>query len=398
MPYVEGRLVHDADAHIFEPPGWIDDYADRRWRDPIRTFLKVEPKAAAEFRDRVTARQHDPAYRARDTEEVLLRKGYDGIGAFLSADRPAALDLLGFASQLVFTTAYLGGLTIADRGDDVDLAYALAAAHNRGMLEFCSVDRRLLPTSYVPMADIERSIEFGRKAIGDGAAALLVASAPPRRHSPSHVGFDPLWAAAQEAGVPIVFHVGGGTVMDAVYKENGGPPVPDFTGGDGNFTSVSFMYIATSPMQTMATLIIDGVLERFPGLRFGIIEQGAAWLPGWMRSMDSAATAFAKNEERLQRLSLRPSEYVQRQVRVTPYPHEPAGWIVAESGPDICMFSSDYPHTEGGRNPLKRFDESMQGRTDDEKSKFYSGNFADLMGPTLERIAPAPAGLAADRS
>ena len=82
------------------------------------------------------------------------------------------------------------------------------------------------------------SIAFGAEAISDGAAALLVASAPPRHHGPSHLGFDPLWAAAEEAGVPIVFHVGGGTVMDAVYKENGGPPVPDFTGGDGNFTSV----------------------------------------------------------------------------------------------------------------------------------------------------------------
>ena len=389
MPYAEDRLVHDADAHVFEPPGWIDSYADPAWRDRIRSYLKVDVDAAARFAEKVTARQHDAELRARDAEEVLLRKGFDGIGAFLAEDRPGALDLLGFASQLVFTTTYLGALAISDHGDDHDLAYAIARAHNRGMVEFCSVDRRLLPACYVPLCDIERSVTFAQEAIDEGAASLLIASAPPTEHSPSHIGLDPLWAAAAEAGVPITFHVGGGAVMPDVYKKNGLPPVPDFTGGDGNFTSVSFMYVATSPMQTMATLIIDGVLDRFPELRFGIIEQGASWVPGWMRSMDSAATAFTKNEERLHKLSLKPSEFVQRQVRVTPYPHEPAGWIVEQAGEGVCMFSSDYPHTEGGRNPLKRFDESLEGCTETQKTAFYSGNFADLMGRTLDRLTPA---------
>ena len=74
-----------------------------------------------------------------------------------------------------------------------------------------------------------------------------------------------------------------------------------------------------------------------------VIEQGATWMPGFMRSIDSAADAFRKNEERLQKLELKPSEYVQRQVRVTPYPHEDAGWVIQQTGPDVCLFSSDYP-------------------------------------------------------
>ena len=46
-------------------------------------------------------------------------------------------------------------------------------------------------------------------------------------------------------------------------------------------------------------------------------------------------------------------------MRVTPYPHEDAGWIIANSGEEVCLFSSDYPHVEGGRNPLKRFNDSL---------------------------------------
>ena len=63
--------------------------------------------------------------------------------------------------------------------------------------------------------------------------------------------------------------------------------------------------------------------------------------------MDSAAAAFFKNEERLQKLSMQPSEIVRRQVRVTPYPHEDAGWIIANSGEEMCLFSSDYPARRG---------------------------------------------------
>jgi predicted TIM-barrel fold metal-dependent hydrolase len=67
-------------------------------------------------------------------------------------------------------------------------------------------------------------------------------------------------------------------------------------------------------------------------------------------------------------------------VRVTPYPHEDAGWIIANAGEEICMFSSDYPHIEGGRNPLKRFDASLDGVGAEAVTRFYSSNFLDLMG------------------
>jgi predicted TIM-barrel fold metal-dependent hydrolase len=139
-------------------------------------------------------------------------------------------------------------------------------------------------------------------------------------------------------------------------------------------------------MQSLATMIIDGVLDRFPALKFGVIEQGASWLPGWMRALDSAQVAFSKNEERLQRLELKLSEYVRRQVRVTPYPHEDAGWIVENSGEDVCMFSSDYPHVEGGRNPLARFANTTAGLSESALQRFYCDNFVDLMGPALQGL------------
>jgi predicted TIM-barrel fold metal-dependent hydrolase len=102
-----------------------------------------------------------------------------------------------------------------------------------------------------------------------------------------------------------------------------------------------------------------------------------------MRRLDSAQDAFSKNEERLRNLALRPSEYVRRQIRATPYPHEPVGWIIANAGPEVCLFSSDYPHVEGGRNPIKRFEDAMRDTPAAAKERFYSENFVELMGKGL---------------
>ena len=392
MPYAHGRTIHDADAHVVETPDWFVPFADPSIRDRLEPLYvsSVRP-GEDDLIEHYRARHADPAFRARDEAEIMLRKNWKATGSFLKEDRPAALDLLGFASQLVFNTFANGRLLAAERGDDLDYAYGLARAHNRAMVDFCSVDRRLLPVGYVPLADPDRSAAFAAEALELGCAALMVASACPRRHSPSHVGLDRVWAQAEEAGIPIVFHVGGGgQLLDPAYFENGRPPVPDFHGGDGNFRSVDYMAIPYPVMQTLAVLVIDGVLARFPRLRVGVIEQGASWLPGLMRSLDSAQEAFHKNEERLRQLDLRPSEYLRRQVRVTPYPHEDAGWIVAQAGDGVCMFSSDYPHVEGGRNPLARFDRSLTGLDDEARARFYGDNFVDLMGAGLPRdLVPA---------
>ncbi|MBA3606872.1 MAG: amidohydrolase, partial [Acidimicrobiia bacterium] len=82
-------------------------------------------------------------------------------------------------------------------------------------------------------------------------------------------------------------------------------------------------------------------------------------------------------------LTLRPSDYVRRQVRFTPYPTEDVGWIIDQAGPEVCLFSSDYPHVEGGRRPIERFEASLAGTDDAQRRAFYHDNFVDLMGSAL---------------
>jgi predicted TIM-barrel fold metal-dependent hydrolase len=376
-----------------EAPDWLAEHADPGIRErlaPRGDGLGLAP-GEADLLGHYREKHAEPGFLDKAAEEIMAWKNWKALGSFVAEHRPRALDLIGVASQLIFNTFNNGRLVALERGDDLDLAYGAARAHNRGMVEWCSVDDRLLPTCYVPLADFERSAAIAGEAIELGAAALLVPSACPRHHSPSHVGLDPVWRQAEEAGIPIVLHVGGGgQLIDPMFFENGGPPVKDFHGGDENFRSVDYMGIPKRPEQMLATLIFDGVLERHPDLQIGVIEQGAIWLPSWMRQMESAFDAFLRHEDRLQALSLRPSDYVRRQIKATPYPTEDVGWIVREAGPETVLFSTDFPHVEGGRKPYERFEATLGDASEAVRQAFYCDNFIDLMGTAMDRV-PVPA-------
>ncbi len=395
-----GLVVHDADAHIMETPGWLRDHADPGVRERIEA---LEYTSGNELRqtgdptdqqrdldaafDGIRRKHQSDEYRAVEAEEIMLRKNFAATGSFIAEHRSRALDLLGFASQLVFNTFHNSRLHDWEHAGDMEFAIGAARAHNRAMVEFCSHDSRLLSTLYVPLADLDRAGALAQEAIDMGASALLVASGCPPGHSPSHVALDAVWGAASEAQIPIVFHVGGtGALIDPNYFHNGLPIPPDFHGGAENFRSVDYMGIPVPPAQTLATMIFDGVLERFPDMRVGVIEQGAIWVPSWMRQMESAFDAFSRHEERLQKLTMRPSEYVRRQIRFTPYPTEDVGWIIDQAGPEVCLFSSDYPHVEGGRRPIERFEKSMANTSDADRHAFYHDNFVDLMGKALAAL------------
>ena len=126
--------------------------------------------------------------------------------------------------------------------------------------------------------------------------------------------------------------------------------------------------------------IPSAVLERHPGLRGGCIEQGALWLPGFMRLIDNCQATFARTEPRIRDLELTASDYVRRQLYVTPFVREDVGWLIDQCGDDLFLFSSDYPHPEGGRDPVARFEETMPEVSDGARDRFYETNYADMMG------------------
>jgi predicted TIM-barrel fold metal-dependent hydrolase len=382
MPYAEGRVFNDADSHIMETQEWLTSYADPDIRPKLMPLAigsggKMVAKAIAHAADR----HREPAAVADAEANLMLRKGWEALGAFDPDERRRALDLLGFKQQLVFSTfaiTHFWGEFEQVRATP-EVLYGGARAHNRAMADFCHSDKRLLGVWFVPLDIPERAEKEIEEAVRLGCAAIHIPSLPPCKKSPTHPDFNGVWARLQDADIPFMLHVGGGGRPIPRAFHNNDRPVTDFLGGGENIRSKDFMAIHMMPEIFLSTMVLDGIFEQFPRLRGGCIEQGALWIVPWLKRLDVAQQTFAATEPQL-RMPMKASDYVRRNLRFTPYPHEPVGWIVEQAGEQLCMFSSDYPHIEGGCNPLKRFAQSTPNLSDAAKERFYATNFAEMMG------------------
>jgi len=376
MPYAAGRTCHDADSHLMELSDWLAKHADPGVREKLRPLHLGGAGALAEKAvSEAETRRGNPAAAAALEADVMGAKGWSALGAFDPRERSRALDLLGFDKQLVFSTFAATQFF----GDDLELLYGGTRAHNRAMAAFCADDPRLIGVGMVPWADPARTLTEAEEAVRLGCGAILVPSHPSRGRSPTHPDHEGLWAFLQEAGIPFMTHIGGGgRALPRAFHDNG-RPVTDFLGGGENIRAKDYMVLHNPPEAFLSCLVLDGVLEKFPRLRGGCIEQGALWVVPWLKRLDIAQATFQKTEPAL-RLPLRASDYVRRQLKFTPFPTEPVGWLIEQAGAELFLFSSDYPHPEGGRDPLARFEASLAGASAAAKERFYRQNFAEMMG------------------
>jgi predicted TIM-barrel fold metal-dependent hydrolase len=121
------------------------------------------------------------------------------------------------------------------------------------------------------------------------------------------------------------------------------------------------MALSHGPELFLACMAMDGTFERFPRLHGGVIELGAAWVPAMLTKLEQATRNFRRTEPQLTAMELTPREYIARQVWFTPFPGEPVGDLIEQAGDDLFLFSSDYPHPEGTRDPLGRFEQAISG-------------------------------------
>ncbi|MFZ0660490.1 MAG: amidohydrolase family protein, partial [Candidatus Binataceae bacterium] len=213
-------------------------------------------------------------------------------------------------------------------------------------------------------------------AIKNGLKAVWVPHRACGDKSPGHVAFDRFWATLADAGIPFVLHVGGSPLqLDKAWMNNGRAPVKDWMGGGENLRTKDVAVLQQGPETFLSMMLIDGVFERFPKLRGACVELGAGWVPALLVRLDWVVQIWRKTDANLSKFTRTPSEQLTQQMAFTPFVFENVGGLIDESNPDLYLFSSDYPHTEGGRNPIARFETALGSRSEDIRNRFYSENF-----------------------
>ena len=384
------RTVHDADSHITESGGWMEKYASKYVTDNLdKPFVDLEaiPQLKPVFeqaKKRLAGK--DPALTEQLKSDLFGSPGKRNLmaayGAVDGEERRDSLDIAGISKQLVFP-----GLVFASRfarSKDLEVVYGGSEAMNRAMVDFCAADaERLLSVGYLSLKDPVMALESAKQAIDMGVKSLWLNSDAVDGRAPSHIAYDPIWAQLEEAGVPIVLHIGSGINMPQEYKN---------TGVKRELHPLSMNVETTSPKDLpvlhhsierwLTCMIYDGVLERFPNLKIGLIELGANWLPACLANLDLGVSQLGRFDTGLKKLSIKPSEYMKRQVKATPLHVEDAGWVMRSVGKEMLMFNTDYPHPEGGTDPFGDFERSLDlvQASPEELDNFYAKNFEDLMG------------------
>ena len=379
--YASGRKIFDSDSHIMETVDWLSSYATDEQQGLIKP-LTTESGGKGIYKaiKAAEARSQDAEATAQLLQQPLISgpKGWAAYGAFEPNERKHALDLLGFEKQIVFPTFSIGQFA---HSRNLDKVYAGCDMLNRRMVDFCADDERLLSVGFVSLRDPKLALEAVRDAVKLGIKACWISSDPSGGRSPSHLDYDPIWDLLQSNGIPIILHLGGGRGLPNDYHTAGHPKTTDWLGGGENLRGKDYHAISHSPQNFLTAMIYDQVFQRFPELKCGVIEIGATWVPGFLKILDQGQMAFRKSEPLLETLEMKPSEFFQRHVRVSLFPYEDAGWLIDQVGADVCMFASDYPHPEGGRDPIGRFDATLAAADTPQSAQdqFYYGNFADLM-------------------
>jgi len=222
--------------------------------------------------------------------------------------------------------------------------------------------KRLAGLGLIDLEDIDAGVQEMQRIAKQGLRGVMIWASPPEDRPYTHPGYDPFWAAAQDLGLPVSFHI---------LTGRGGPRV------NLNKILTSYMGQPYEIQMTLATLIFSGILERFPKLQIVSAENDVSWLYHFMYRLDHAYDRFRHFEG--VNLSMLPSEYVKRQLHAS-FQFEEVGMdLINRFGAGNIMWSSDYPHTDSTWPRSREFiDGHFKGIPVDVTQKIIGANAARL--------------------
>jgi predicted TIM-barrel fold metal-dependent hydrolase len=349
--------VVDADGHYFEPPDALPEYIEPHFREQAprrvvgpdgierwqgRDWLSegvgdfAPPLVRREGKARelvgVVGEDESGAIRRKDAQYSQMDPAaYDGVA------RLPVMDAEGIDAAVLYPTNALAWVP------DGAFHLALNRALNDWQADFCKADpRRLYGTvNIIALHDVVAACAEVRRCVREHGFKAVFLRTCLAKETDRWWGdqYDPFWATCQELDVAIGFHPfpgdtmwGSGRYFD-LYR-----PTPERVFMRGPFTN------PVDAMNTVLGLIAGGIPERFPGLRFGILESSGGWLVSFLERMDGR---FELLRHTLPHLKLKPSDYFRRQFWISFDPEEAALPLTAEwLGADRIIWGSDYPHPD----------------------------------------------------
>lgn len=311
----------------------------------------------------------------------------------MDADGVAAEVLLPNTVPPFFPTTPNITISLPRTREEFEQRWAGVQAHNRWQIDFCSLApaRRRGLIQIFPN-DVELALDeirWGAKQECFGGVLIPPVSPGDSQVAPLfHTRYEPLWALCAELDLTVVQHAGAGS--------------PEMPMDQPASNAVLITEMALWAQRTLGHLILAGVFERHPTLRFVPTEQGTLWVPGQLGVLDAMVPTMKSDAgnrtygmfggSSVDELSMTPSEYVQRNCYLATELMPFDGAMIDFMGPDHIMWGSDYPHEEGfAPHSRLAIRWALHDRPQDACRKILGGNAARLYRFDLDALVPVAA-------
>jgi predicted TIM-barrel fold metal-dependent hydrolase len=318
--------------------------------DEIAVFMPAENRGSAEYAT-IEAAASEPAFESMTAEQRL--GWFTDAGIDFALINPGSIGILAY---------HLG----EHRRQAMQLANDFLAGH------IGEHTNRMSPVALVDWSDLDLAVAELARMRERGSRAFWVRAEAHNRMSPAHPAWDKIWSAATDLGMIAVLHVGNAPAPYAGWG-NAGWESPTGTGLGGFFRFANAMRHQAAEMM-LASMVYGGVFGRHPALTVVIEELGIGWMPYFVERCDLLGFAGPWKYDRT------PGEMVRQQVRCAPLPGlgdpNPITDQLAAIA-EMLVFSSDYPHGEGNRDPQTLLAPTMQKMTDEQQRQFLGANIAE---------------------
>lgn len=361
LPFAD--RIMDADAHEYTPVNhWIEQFGEA-----TRPFVVAHEDSKMPIGQFVAADDT-----AMDADTIWNTKFARAPGAFDWDRRLEVMDMTGIHRQLVFPGSIgLYGASFYFRcdafpnmyrsigGNRKAFALDMIGLYNDFCLRLARKDDRLRMVAVLLAPDVPSLLAEAKRLIDGGVRAIWLPSAAlPGGVSPAHPSLNPLWDMCQAARVAIVAHVGSDFEFLTTAEWRNAPQFEGWKAGEEFQMDPWTLSTLHLPVQNfLATMVLGGVFERYPELRFGACEVTAQWVGPLAENLDLWFANQRKfslgNMEGDLCLSMKPSDYIRRNTRFSLFDIEPVDtYIRRYEMPELYCYASDYPHPEGGRKPM----------------------------------------------
>ena len=326
-------------------------------------------------------------------DNIWRVKGATAPGATKPVRGLRVMDAMGVKRQLMFPTGVgMYGTFLLTLPSDrfaptihegrKEYGRVLVDAYNDWAMKIPATTDRVRPVLPLLGDSVESLLTQLKTMIKAGIRAVqFPATIPPAGLSPAHSALDPVWKLMSDNNVVGTFHVG---INGQVYEHSGWDEAPVF---DGYPLLEEFKLDPWATANThvpaqnfIQTLVLGGVFERFSKLRFGTFENTAFWIGPMCDTMDiwhiRSETFLATNDRDSKRLPMLPSEYVKRNIRSSAFDFERVDTYIQRHPlmANVLCFASDYPHVEGGKDPMGNWYDMLEPLGSDVVEKFFVTN------------------------